>query len=254
MNHELFSSMHDILDYIIDHYDHADDTERLEFCQHIQELKETNDYVMDHWISFEEKLAQFFEKYMQHEEQDDLLASLPPVATAKQELNASETKQYSDTHEQGKHMPPIAISPCNECDLFDINDPKYDKAIGYYELLMFKQSADFLSELIIEYPECNRARLYYAMCLLHLQKWDEAKRHFQLITVLSDFPKWLALSYNALGCLQAIACHMGEAEKLFRRAYEIYPQFDDALKNLQCCTKGKEELYLYFGSTELISM
>ena len=255
MNHELFSSMHDILDFIIAHYDNADDAERLAYCQHIQELKETNDYVMDHWVSFEEKLALFFEKYLQLDNDQSLLAVLPPIGQVK-------STDYSEQHSSigngsttnDGNLKTQMKAECNECDLLDIDHPNFEKAIGYYKLLMFKQSFELLQDLLLETPECNRARLYYAMCLLHLQKWDEAKRQFQLITVLSDFPKWLALSYNALGCLQAIACHMGEAEKMFRRAYQIYPQFDDALKNLECCSKGKEDICLYFGSTELISM
>lgn len=262
MNHELFSSMHDMLDYIIEHYDQASDSERVEYCQHIQELKQTNDYVMDHWISFEEKLAQFFEKFMQHEEQPvTLMNALPLDSIFQKEETATLAKNfYTASNFTPKQQETVNLTqnnntlPCNECDLFDIEHPQYEKAIGYYKLLMFDQSSEILQQLLLEVPECNRARLYYAMSLLHLQKWDEAKRQFQLLTVLSDFPKWLALSYNALGCLQAIACHMGEAEKLFRRAYQIYPEFQDALKNLECCTKGRDEICLYFGSTELITM
>lgn len=260
MNHELFSSMHDILDYIIAHYDSADQSEKLEFCQQIQELKAKNDYVMDHWVLFEEKLAQFFEMYIQHEPNEDMWSTMPMASSAhKQEICVDSTKhnmsidgKINEIDEAG--LITSNVSECNECDLYDIEHPQYDKAIGYYKLLMFKESADIFYQLLLDAPEWNRARLYYAMSLLHLQKWDEAKRQFQLLTVLSDFPKWLALSYNALGCLQAIQCHMGEAEKLFRRAYQIYPQFEDALKNLECCTQGDKEINLYFGSTELISM
>lgn len=259
MNHELFSSMHDMLDYIIEHYDQASDSERVEYCQHIQELKETNDYVMDHWVSFEEKLALFFEKFMRDEEQPvGIINVLPLVSVIEKEETATVAKNVNTAinyeHDKVNFVQQSKALPCNECDLFDIEHPQYEKAIGYYKLLMFNQSAEILQQLLMELPECNRARLYYAMSLLHLQKWDEAKRQFQLLIVLSDFPKWLALSYNALGCLQAIACHMGEAEKLFRRAYQIYPEFEDALKNLECCSKGKDEISLYFGSTELITM
>jgi len=264
MNYELFTSMHDILDYIIAHYDTADESERLQFCQHIQQIKETNDYVMDHWVSFEEKLALFFEKFAQYEEHENLLSSIALTSPIqKQEKSEYNSNPYSEiiTGGAGHLVSNTEASEhnqeethCNECDLFDIDNPQYEKAIGYYKLLMFKESAEILHGLLAEAPECNRARLYYAMCLLHIKNWDEAKRQFQLLTVLSDFPKWLALSYNALGCIQAIKCHIGEAEKLFRRAYQIYPQFEDAFRNLQCCTQDKKDFSLYFGSTELISM
>ena len=242
---EMFSSMHELLDFIIEHYAAADEETKQEYCFRIQQLKETNDLFMDHWVAFEEKLALFFEQY--HELQKEKTEA---VAISNSNAASSLTSNVSLHNQQVQQQ-----YNCNECDLCEPNDERlFEQAIGYYRLFMFKEANGLLASVIKETPECNRARLFYAMSLMHLQQWSEAQRQFQLITVLSDFPKWQALSLNALGCIQAIHCHMVEAEHLFRKAYHIYPQFEDSYKNLLCCTENSHELFLYFGSTELISM
>ena len=246
---DMFSSMHELLDYIIQHYEEADEEERLEYCCRIQELKETNDVLMDHWVSFEEKLALFFDFYRGQEQE-----SIPAKAEHSTALDESTigpelfAKQVIETYTQEQ--------PCNECDLFTPSEDEHilDRAQGYYKLFMFTEAADLFGKIIITTPECNMARLYYGMTLMHLRNWNEAQRQFQLLTVLSDFPKWLALSFNALGCIHAIKLNINQAEQLFRKAYSIYPEFEDSLKNLQCCMETPEQLSLYFGSTELCCM
>lgn len=277
MINELFSSMHELLDHITEHYQDADEEQREEYCYRIQQLKETNDKILDHYVAVEEKLACFFEMYRELQEHEALdgqhmhtsaksqssqLTSEEQQAQRLQEIiheamksiqtfeaTQTATKVYSIDEEQD-------VILCNECDLFVSSEHEFalDQAQGYYKLFMFAEAASILQMIITEEPECNIARLYYGMCLMHLRNWSEAQRQFQLLTVLSDFPKWLALSYNALGCIQAIKLNMNEAEQLFKKAYQIYPQFEDPLKNLQSCRQSPKQLSLYFGSTELCCM
>ena len=244
---DMFSSMHELLDYIIQHYEEADDEEREEYCFRIQELKETNDLFMDHWVSFEEKLAIFFEFYREREHEASSAKSELQVALDESTLTQTIlAKELLETISQEQ--------PCNECDLYTPHEDELilDRAQGYYKLFMFTEAADLFHQIITTTPECNMARLYYGMTLMHMRNWNEAQRQFQLLTVLSDFPKWLALSFNALGCIHAIKLNMNQAEQLFLKAYSIYPQFEDSLKNLQCCMETPQQLSLYFGSTELI--
>ena len=246
---EMFTSMHELLDYIIQHYEEADDEERQEYCFRIQELKDTNDLFMDHWVSFEEKLAVFFESYREREH--EAISAKSEQSTALDELTIAEGLNAKGLL-IGQEQP--QPQPCNECDLFTpVEDERIlDRAQGYYKLFMFPEAADLFGRIITTTPECNMARLFYGMTLMHMRNWNEAQRQFQLLTVLSDFPKWLALSFNALGCIQAIKLNMNQAEHLFRKAYSIYPEFEDSLKNLQCCLETPKQLSLYFGSTELI--
>lgn len=243
---ELFSSMHELLDYIIQHYSSADAEEREEYCYRIQELKETNDSFIDHWVSFEEKLALFFETYRaslpENEKNDDVLHDILycDIETAT-EISEGQSVNESNHFNCDEYIP-IEI------------EGLLDQSQGYYKLFMFQEAAELLSQILTIEPECNVARLYYGMTLMHLRNWSEAQRQFQLLIVLSDIPKWLALSYNALGCIQAIHMHLNQAEALFMKAYEVYPQFEDSLRNLQCCMETPQQLSLYFGSTELCCM
>lgn len=246
---EMFSSMHELLDYIIQHYEEADDEEKQEYCFRIQELKETNDLFIDHWVSFEEKLAVFFEFYREREHEAASAKSVQSTA-----IPASLNDSTLTEGVLAKEFSSGQVQPCNECDLFTPTEDELilDRAQGYYKLFMFPEAADLFGRIVSTTPECNMARLYYGMTLMHMRDWNEAQRHFQLLTVLSDFPKWLALSFNALGCIHAIKLNMNQAEQLFRKAYSIYPEFEDSLKNLHCCLETPKQLSLYFGSTELI--
>lgn len=274
MINELFSSMHELLDYIIEHYDDADEELQEQFCQTVQELKHSNDALMDQYVALEEKLGYFFELYRARlEDQSDV----QPVSHTNDQHNERakradsssmsgnmlQKEQYSNSpyvqHQQVNAANQYSYShsaTCNECDLFVApqHEQMLDQAQGYYKLFMFDKSARILSIILAEHPECNIARIYYAMSLMHLRNWNEAQRQFQLLSVLSDFPKWLALSYNALGCIQAIKLNLNQAELLFRKAYQVYPEFEDPLKNLQCCIESPKQLALYFGSTELCCM
>lgn len=233
---EMFTSMHELLDYITVHFESADDDEREQYCLQLQQLKENNDLCLDQWISFEDKLTHFFDEY--------------------QDVVELETESYYGQLQMNHDAAATVPTACNECDLYtpEAAQTLLDHAQGYYKLFMFHEAARLLHTILEIGPECNMARLYYGMTLLHLQNWNEAQRQFQLLTVLSDYPKWLALSYNALGCIHAIKLNMNEAETLFRKAYQIYPQFEDSLKNLQSCIEMPEQLSLYFGSTELCCM
>lgn len=125
------------------------------------------------------------------------------------------------------------------------------KGQGYYKLFMFSHAADQFQQAVKQVPECNLARLFLAMTFMHLQEWNEAQRHFQLLVALTDYPKWRALGYNALGCIQAVHLNMEHAEQFFLKAYEVCPSFKDPLSNLKCCKETPQQLSLFFGSTEL---
>lgn len=278
MINELFSSMHELLDYIIEHYDTADDEQREQFCEAIQQIKDNNDLLMDHYVSLEEKLVHFFELYRAVQAQAageadaanaeinaEVEAGLKSMSAAVKTLHARSGAMYYAAEDEAKQQPAhfpgslLALyncaeaASCNECDLFisPEHEMALDQAQGYYKLFMFAESAHILQAIIAEQPECNIARIYYGMSLMHLRNWNEAQRQFQLLTVLSDFPKWLALSFNALGCIQAIKLNLNQAELLFKKAYQLYPKFEDPLKNLQSCMESPQQLSLYFGSTEL---
>lgn len=232
MFQHMFSSMNDMLDQIIEQYNGAGEQEKKLYELQMKELKGVSDTFIEQWLEFEEKFTDF-------KDQQNVLAEAA--------VNAKEVKK------QPLMVHAASVSTCNISDL-EITDELaaiISKGQGYYKLFMFAQAAAQFQMAVNEAPECNLARLFLGMTYMHLQNWNEAQRHFQLLIALTDFPKWLAMGYNALGCIQAVYTNLAQAEKLFIKAHEIYPSFKDPVSNLKSCQETPKHLSLYFGSTEL---
>ncbi|OBZ17536.1 MULTISPECIES: tetratricopeptide repeat protein [Bacillales] len=230
MFQHMFSSMNDMLDQIIEQYEGAGAQEKQQFEEQMNELKKVSDTFIAQWLEFEEKFAEF------KDQQGELATAAKPQLVAPVHGEAA-----------------ASAIPCNSADL-EIPDELasiISKGQGYYKLFMFSQAAVQFQTAIIQSPECNLARLFLGMTHMHLQNWNEAQRHFQLLIALTDFPKWLAMGYNALGCIQAVRMNLAQAELLFKKAYEVCPSFKDPLNNLKSCQETPKQLSLYFGSTEL---
>ncbi|CAM3972674.1 hypothetical protein L1N85_04255 [Paenibacillus alkaliterrae] len=230
MFQHMFASMNEMLDRIIDGYEGADAQEKLKFAEQMIELKKMSDTFIEHWLDFEEKFANFKEQHMELKE------------TANAAMKSKEPKAAGS-----------AMSTCNSADL-EISDEAatiINKGQGYYKLFMFPQAAIQFQAAMNQAPDCNLARLFLGMTYMHLQNWSEAQRHFQMLISLTDFPKWRAMGYNALGCIQAVYMNIAKAEQLFMKAYDVCPSFKDPLNNLRSCQETPQKLSLYFGSTEL---
>ncbi|WP_028610570.1 tetratricopeptide repeat protein [Paenibacillus harenae] len=233
MFQHMFASMNEMLDQIMGQYEKAGAQEKKQYEEQLNELKKVSDTFIEQWLEFEEKFADFKERQANPD-----LSEVP-------EIMASPSTDMK--------LPVIAAVSCNAADL-EIPDEAAEiisKGQGYYKLFMFRQAALQFQTVIVQSPECNLARLFLGMTHMHLQNWNEAQRHFQLLIALTDFPKWLAMGYNALGCIQAVHMNLAQAEQLFKKAYDVCPSFKDALNNLKSCQETPQQLSLYFGSTEL---
>lgn len=235
----MFTSMNELLDGIRKQYPGATEQERIKFRQQLSELKRISDDFIEQWLQFEEKMADFKE------------------TCGGQVMTAPDMTPEAVSEAVGNIPSPSAKAVCSEADLVIPEEAAVvmDKGQGYYKLFMFAEAARLFQSVVSIAPESNLARLFLGMSQMHLRNWNEAQRQFQLLVVLSDFPKWLALGYNALGCIQAVRMNMAHAEKLFTKAYEVYPEFSDSLNNLKSCRQSPSgQLSLYFGSTELICL
>ncbi|MBD2869696.1 tetratricopeptide repeat protein [Paenibacillus arenilitoris] len=239
MFQHMFASMNEMLDRIMDRYDDAGAQEKKQYEEQLTELKNVSDHFVEQWLEFEEKFAEFKER--RSEPSSAQSASTAPAPAYSGYMNAE--------HE----LPVSGTASCNAADLMISDEAAsiISKGQGYYKLFMFPQAATQFQSAIVLSPECNLARLFLGMTHMHLQNWNEAQRHFQLLIALTDFPKWLAMGYNALGCIQAIHLNLAQAELLFKKAHDVCPSFTEALSNLRSCQETPQQLSLYFGSTEL---
>ena len=234
----MFSSMNEMLDHIIEQYPCANEIQKDEFHKQLLELKYASDLCIEQWLQFEEKWTCFAEA---HNNPDH------PAAAAYSANYTADQAACSESMES--HESDVMQTSSNTMS-WEVEDA-LSKGKGYYNLFMFTEAADQFIHVIRMAPESNLARLFLGMSYMHKQQWQEAQRQFQLLIVLTDYPKWLALGYNALGCIQAIERNLSLAEQFFRKAYDIYPQFSHSLMNLEACLNQPKQLSLYFGSTEL---
>ncbi|UVI32430.1 tetratricopeptide repeat protein [Paenibacillus spongiae] len=207
-------------------------------------LKSLSDTFIEEWLQFEEKMADFRE--LQHESAEKSVQELPQNHKAQQKMPGLVVQTAPVSAPPNK----AAASPASESS--DLEATLLTKGQGYFKLFMFRHAAAHFQEAVKQAPDNNGARLFLAMTYMHLQEWLEAQRHFQLLVELTDHPKWQALGYNALGCIQAVRMNLEQAERYFLKAHETDPAFTDPLSNLNSCRQHDDgHLSLYFGSGQL---
>ncbi|MFC4103687.1 tetratricopeptide repeat protein [Paenibacillus xanthanilyticus] len=247
MFQHVFATMHELLDEIMVHFGSAELDQKKRYFEQLSMLKSMSDTFIEEWLQFEEKLAEFRNTYRDAPDGGKpsgvpSAAVGPPVAPVGKPEGDKPANGLSSQPAVPKQ--PVMQDPGNETGLMV-------KGQGYFKLFMFKEAADHFEQAVQAAPENNMARLFLAMTHMHLQQWQEAQRHFQLLVELTDHPKWQALGYNALGCIQAVRMNLEQAERYFLKAHETDPAFTDPLSNLKSCQKQDGHLSLYFGSGQL---
>lgn len=265
MFQQMFDAMNEMLNHLIKAYPTATGEQKEQFDEQLAMLKKMSDSLIEQWIDFEEKFSYFVEQ--QSGTSGSSTMAQPPMLAMEA---AAELGEPPAKPPESSSTPPSAVpqelvtqeeklqNPADEAYHAELDmEVPYEFAMmiskgqGYYKLFMFSEAAIHFQSAVSYLPECNLARLYLAMTHMHLQNWSEAQRHFQLLVSLTDYPKWRALGYNALGCIQAIYMNLEQAEQFFLKAYETCPSFKDPLNNLKSCKETPQQLSLFFGSTEL---
>ncbi|WP_127530715.1 hypothetical protein [Paenibacillus kobensis] len=256
----LFATMNDKLDEIMRLYPRTTGDRREHLNKQLDVLKAMSDSIVEHWLSFEEKMAEFYSA-MKAAQDDDPAASVPLVTHAPKNLEPQladnetvQAEQTSGAHHahgvspNGKMQDEVCSYSFSEDTAFLIS-----RGQGYFRLHMFGHAASELGKAIEMSPDCQLARLFMAMTLMHMQQWNDAEKHFQILISLTEHAKWRAIGYNALGCIQAVHMNLELAEQFFRKAHHADPSFTDSMMNLKCCKeRNGQQLSLRFGSAELI--
>lgn len=248
----LFATMNDKLDEIKQLYPRVNGAKRDHLNKQLDVLKAMSDSIVEHWLLFEEKLADFYDDLKiqptQSGTQPTPEYTAPAAAAASKELQASQVEQAAAK----QASVPSGTAKEQEWSFPSDTAVFISKGQGYFKLHMFGHAADELHKAINLSPDCQLAHLFMAMTLMHMQRWNDAEQHFQILISLTDHAKWRAIGYNALGCIQAVHMNLELAEQLFIKAHEADPSFADSLINLKCCKERNGSLSLRFGSAELI--
>lgn len=199
MMKQLFASMHDLLDQVIQHYPTADATGKQDWHKKLEVLKTMSDSFIEEWLMFEEKMSRFIE-------------TLPKGSTC------------STGSAQAELLPEASASA-----------ESFKRGQGYFQLLMYEHAIREFETVIQQHPDFMLARLYLAMG--HLRKGNDAEayRHFRFITSITEHAQMKAISFNAMGCIQAKNANLEQAQLLFKQAYIADPTCVEPMINMGIC-------------------
>jgi len=178
----------------------------------IGELRQISDEILDSWLMFEERLSEFHkeveldDKHIPDEVADKILKEIKKTAQPK---------------------PASSIVSYLSGDVARI----FRKGQGYYSLLMYPHASKHFKEVVQLEPDLEVARMFLAFSEMMSGSWDEADRHFQLLTNTTDQKILKATALNARGCMLAAYGKWDQALHQFERSIEIYPKLKDPIFN-----------------------
>ncbi|MFK7695733.1 tetratricopeptide repeat protein [Paenibacillus sp. HJGM_3] len=199
---QLFETMNDVLDEIEHDYATAEPALKQELSQKLNALKSMSDHLIEEWLKFEERFGKIAHNLTQQ----------PSPVFAHPEL------------------PQGSPEPGHQSEAFT-------KGQGYFQLMMFDHAIRSFEQVVKQYPDFMLARLYLAMGYMRSGNEMEAYRHFKFIISLTDHAPMKAISYNAMGCIQAKNENLEQAEHFFKLAYMADPSCIQPVINLEVCAK-----------------
>jgi tetratricopeptide (TPR) repeat protein len=208
---QLFATMHEVLDEIIEQYPSASPNGKKELDQQLNDLKHMSDIFVEQWLIFEEKMSQFQEG----------IGTTPPKQKGQNALPPQNAK-------------PITYK--------EYEYEEFDRGQGYFKLYMFDHAIRELKPLVHRQPEMLLARLYLALSYLQTKDYEESLRHLSIIIPLTEDNKIKAISYNAMGCIQAKKGHLEKALEYFNLSYEADPSMMEPLINMGNCLSEGDSL------------
>ncbi|WP_282935600.1 hypothetical protein [Paenibacillus sp. RC67] len=201
----LFASMNEMLDEISAQFAAATGSRKKELQEKLRVLKAMSDTFIEEWLLFEEKLALF---HQQHQQAASASNSMDP-------------------------------------ELGDKRSDEFIRGQGFYKLLMYDEAIREFTAMIRKYPDFTLARIYLAMSYLRKGDIVESYSHFQFTSQLTDNNQIRAISYNAMGCIQAQHRNLDKAFEYFNLAFQTDPSSVQPLVDMGLCSERKGQLQFY---------
>lgn len=121
---------------------------------------------------------------------------------------------------------------------------RFRRGLGYFELLMFADSALEFESILRLAPNLHAARLYLALSYLGRDRFDDADRHLNHLLASAKSTAILAAAHDAKGQLYARQERFKEAETSLRRVLSLRPQDADTWFNLAVCRYERRKFRL----------
>lgn len=112
---------------------------------------------------------------------------------------------------------------------------RFRRGLGYFELLMFADSASEFESILKLSPGLHVARLYLVLSYLGRDQFEEADRHLNHLLAAAKSPTVLAAAHDAKAQLYARQERFKEAEMSLRSVLTLRPNDADAWFNLAVC-------------------
>ncbi|WP_274364630.1 tetratricopeptide repeat protein [Paenibacillus thermotolerans] len=211
---QLFQSMNEALDLIVEAYPASEGSERNALFEQLEMLRTMSDGIIEEWLLFEEKMAQA-------NLSPGFAGQTPAVPSAFADLDlAAVASEANASGMQHHHLK---------------QSESFRRGEGYFKLLMFHEAIREFQKVIDLHPEFLLPRLYMALGLLQTERIAEAYGHLQVLVSLADDEKLMAVAYNAMGCVQALSGNVEKACELFKKSHKMDPQLQDPVYNLKAC-------------------
>lgn len=125
-------------------------------------------------------------------------------------------------------------------ELIGKHTERFARGQGYYKLLMFDEAIREFSSMVREQPDFTLARVYLAMSYLRKGEDTESYSHFHFLSQITDNSQMKAISFNAMGCIQAYKQNMDKALEYFNLAYRTDPTSVQPLMETGVCACSKK--------------
>ncbi len=127
----------------------------------------------------------------------------------------------------------FASAPVSAFDLLDRYGAEVNKAVDLYETGNYEEALELFESSRAERPDDPHLAMAVGETLARLERWDEASREFERALALGDEPRLQAEGHYNAGTAALNAGDLGGAVESLRRALDIEPDREDALRNLE---------------------
>ncbi|MDQ0188571.1 tetratricopeptide repeat protein [Alicyclobacillus cycloheptanicus] len=235
---------------------------RMYLAEELLELRQLGDQYMDHWLALDEQILELLETYDIQPVEDSLTltfsaednlglgstnplpawlgtdrAAAPDVSFAAQ---AAPDVDASDDDVLWHLQPPGEAADWGDFAFLDLHrvNAAFRRGMGYFDLLLFKEAAASLSE-VVQSVKNPVAQIYLAAALAAQGEADEALRHLDSVRAHSSDPLFWCAANEVEAQLRVQRGELDAAIHCLEDSCERMPDYQDVWYNLGICLSKK---------------
>lgn len=247
-----FATLFRAVDRIRMQLESADAGLRQYLAEELQELRQLGDHYMEHWLLLDEQIVELTETFdlalgddAQTFELDDSGATpsfeaIPWLTLELQTGDAPESDLSGPNgpwHAPGPQGMPPQWKDFAFADLHSVS-AAFRKGMGYFDLLLFRQAAESLAEVVRTAPN-PVAQIYLAAAWTAQGRTDEARAQLDAVRATSTDTLFLCAANEVEAQLQVREGQIDAAIDCLRDSSRRMPEYQDVWYNLGVCYARK---------------